>query len=233
MELPTTRIKPKIQDPKLLILFGQSKVGKTTKLAELDNCLIIDTEKGTDYIEGMKVQVSSLSELSQVLKAVNESQYKYSYGVLDVIDKAVEWIEEDVVAQYNKEQKLRGLKVVIKDISEIPYGGGFGMVRARTMKLIAALKNVFDRVIIVGHRKKTIIGETSVEFTASSLDLTGKLKNLVCADADAIGYVFRDDKGVLKVSFQGSDELEVGSRSPHLRGQVLEFEWEKIYVDKN
>ena len=33
-----------------------------------------------------------------------------------------------------------------------------------------------------------------------SLDLTGKLKNMLMADCDAIGYVYRDDeKGKLKV----------------------------------
>jgi hypothetical protein len=102
----------------------------------------------------------------------------------------------------------------------------------KVMKMVAAFKNVFPRLIIIGHRKKTIIGETSVEFSSSSLDLTGKLKNLICGDSDAIGYVFRDSDNRLKVSFQGSDELEVGSRSEHLRGKVVEFEWNNIYVDK-
>ena len=34
-------------------------------------------------------------------------------------------------------------------------------------------------IIIIGHRKKTIIGNDSVEVNVSSLDLSGKLKNYV------------------------------------------------------
>ncbi len=232
MELPRTRIKPRIQDPKLLTLFGQSKVGKTTKLAELQNCLIIDTEKGSDYVEGLIIQVNSLAELRQIPNAVANSPYKYRYCAIDVIDKVVEWIEKEVVLEYNLQQREKGLTNKAADISDIPYGAGYNLVRMRVMKMISAFRQMFPRLILIGHRKKTIFGETSVEFSTSSLDLTGKLKNLICGDSDAIGYVFRDDEGQLKVSFQGSDELEVGSRSEHLRGKVIDFEWHNIYIDK-
>ena len=40
--LPTVKTEIKSQDPKNLILFGLPKVGKTTALAELPNCLIVD-----------------------------------------------------------------------------------------------------------------------------------------------------------------------------------------------
>jgi len=232
IELPTVKIKPRTQDPKLLTLFGQSKVGKTTKLTELDNCLIIDTEKGSDYVEGMIVQVNSLAELRQVPMAIANSKHRYNFGAIDVIDKVVEWMEKEVIQEYNLQQKEKGLTLKASDISDIPYGGGYTLVRMKVMKMISAFRHVFPRLIIIGHRKKTIIGETSVEFTSSSLDLTGKLKNLICGDSDAIGYVFRDDENKLKVSFQGSDELEVGSRSLHLRGKVIEFDWHNIYIDK-
>lgn len=119
----------------------------------------------------------------------------------------------------------------INDVSEIPYGAGFALVRNKVMRVIAALKASFPKLILVGHRKKTIIGENKVEFSSSSLDLTGKLRNLICADSDAIGYVFRDKQNDLKISFQTSDELEVGSRCDHLRGKVLNFQWDLIYPD--
>lgn len=232
IELPTVKIKPRIQDPKLLTLFGQTKVGKTTKLTELENCLIIDTEKGSDYVEGMVVQVNSLAELRQIPMAVANSKHKYNYGAIDVIDKVVEWMEKEAIHEYNQQQQEKGVPLRASDISDIPFGTGYTLVRTKVMKMIAAFKNTFPRLIIIGHRKKTIIGETSIEFTSSSLDLTGKLKNLICADSDAIGYVFRDEDNKLKVSFQGSNELEVGSRSQHLRGKVIDFEWQYIYTGK-
>ena len=38
-------------NPKILLLYGAPKVGKTTMLSELDKCLILDTEDGSRMIE--------------------------------------------------------------------------------------------------------------------------------------------------------------------------------------
>ena len=49
------------------------------------------------------------------------------------------------------------------------------------------------------------------------------------SDSDAIGYVFRDEDEKLMISFKSDDALEAGSRSPHLRGKILPFDWKNIY----
>ena len=95
--------------------------------------------------------------------------------------------------------------------------------------MITALMDCCDHVIIIGHRKKTIIGNESVEVNVSSLDLSGKLKNYVMAKSDAIGFVYRDEEGHLKISFEASDEIEAGTRLPHLAGKILDFKWSEIY----
>lgn len=221
--LPTERRKPTAENPNKLILFGPTKVGKTTVLSELPNCLIIDTEKGSKYIEGMVVEVNSLAELAEAKKALGETNHKYDYIALDVIDKIVEWAEVDVAIQ-NK----------VNHFSDLAYGAGYSHVRALTMKIINSFAQLTPHLIIIGHRKKTIIGSESLEFTADTLDLSGKLKNMLCADADAIGYVFRETpegetESKLMVSFKTGDEVEVGTRLQRLRGQVFEFDWKKIY----
>jgi len=220
MELPTKRSAPARRSPKLLTLFGQSKVGKTTTLAELDNCLIFDTEKGTDFVSAMKVQVNNLNELVAAMKAVRDSDHKYDYLALDTLDNMVFWIEH-AICQENK----------VKQIGDIPYGGGYAQVRDRVITMINRLKMLAPQVILIGHRKKTLIGSDSVEVNTSSLDLSGKLKNLVMADSDAIGFVYRDEEGNLKVTFEASAEIEAGSRCEHLRGTVIDFKWDKIYID--
>lgn len=231
MELPTQRLKAKTMDPRLITIFGQSKVGKSTMLSGLPNCLIIDTEQGTDFLDGMIVQINSMYELRQLPQAIANTNHQYDFGAIDTIDQVVSWVEKEIVLEYNQEQRNRGMNQKINDVSEIPYGAGFALVRNKVMRVIAALKASFPKLILVGHRKKTIIGENKVEFSSSSLDLTGKLRNLICADSDAIGYVFRDKQNDLKISFQTSDELEVGSRCDHLRGKVLNFQWDLIYPD--
>ena len=62
--------------------------------------------------------------------------------------------------------------------------------------------------------------------------MTGKLKNVIMAGCDAIGYVYRNEKEELMVSFKANDSIEAGSRCPHLKGQEVEFKWNNIYKEK-
>jgi molybdopterin-guanine dinucleotide biosynthesis protein len=219
MELPTQVIKSKTVNPSLLTVFGQSKVGKTTMLSKLNNCLIIDTEKGTRYVDALKVHVNNSTELKEVVKALKGDEGTvYDYLALDTIDNVVSWFEKDVARDNN-----------VDSFAKIPFGDGYNQVRTRVMNMITALMDCCDHVIIIGHRKKTIIGNESVEVNVSSLDLSGKLKNYVMAKSDAIGFVYRDEEGHLKISFEASDEIEAGTRLPHLAGKILDFKWSEIY----
>jgi len=197
-------------------------VGKTTTLAQLDNCLIVDTEQGTDMIDAMKVQCNTLQEVMATLKALRERETQYDYIAIDTIDNIVHWMEEFVC-------KSEG----VKTIGDLEFGKGYAMVRDNVMKIISQLKPLAAKgVILIGHRKKTLIAnDTDIKVNTSSLDLSGKLKNFIMADSDAIGYVFRDSEGVLKVSFMADDETEAGARCEHLRGQVLDFTMSQIYID--
>lgn len=225
--LPTEVVPALTKSPKSLIIFGQSKVGKTTLLSKLKNCLIIDTEQGSDFVEALKVKVNSWDELLKIYVTLKTpGAPKYDYIAIDTIDKVYEWAEQLVIVEYNQSSGERP----IKSIGDIAYGAGYNLVRSKLMSAVNAFKSLGVRIIIVGHRKKTIIGSETVEFSSNSIDLSGKLKNILMADMDAIGYVYRKD-GELMISFKTSDEIEVGSRCEHLRGKEIPFQWENIYID--
>lgn len=40
--LPTAKVAPECKSPKNLIIFSKPKIGKTSLLSTLDNCLILD-----------------------------------------------------------------------------------------------------------------------------------------------------------------------------------------------
>ena len=44
MKLPTEKVKASRKSPKNMIIYGAPKIGKTTVLSQLDNCLIIDLD---------------------------------------------------------------------------------------------------------------------------------------------------------------------------------------------
>jgi hypothetical protein len=107
------------------------------------------------------------------------------------------------------------------------------MVRDKVTKTIQHFKEVTDHLIIIGHRKVAYaVTEGNPIVIPESIDLTGKLKNVVMAACDAIGYVYRDDEEKLMVSFKANEAIEAGSRCKHLKGKNVKFEWKNIYKEK-
>ena len=203
-------------NPGILLLYGAPKVGKTTMLSKLDDCLVIDTEQGGNMLDGYFETVDSKDELLQFYASAAEG-HEYKYFALDTIDKLVSWIERDVCREFD-----------IESINDLPFGKGFGLVRERVMNNIKKLRSLCDHLIIIGHRKTASPIDNSTAIEPESLDLSGKLKNMVMAQADAIGYMFREEDNLM-VSFQAGKALEAGSRCDHLRGKVIPFDWTKIY----
>ena len=68
------------------------------------------------------------------------------------------------------------------------------------------------------------------DLNARDLMLTGKLKNIVCAEADAIGYLFRNSTNMNQTIFHlktHEQDVVTGARPPHLSNQefvILELE---------
>lgn len=83
--LPDKKSAPLSQNPKNLILFSKPKVGKTELLAGLEDCLIIDLENGTDYVEAMKVKASSVKDIKTIGQAIIQANKPYKYIAVDTI----------------------------------------------------------------------------------------------------------------------------------------------------
>ena len=60
-------------------------------------------------------------------------------------------------------------------------------------------------------------------------DLLSDDASLVPFFDNAVGYLYRTDEK-LYINFQSADEVNCGSRCDHLRGQNIEFAWDKIYT---
>ena len=61
------------------------------------------------------------------------------------------------------------------------------------------------------------------------LDLTGKIKSISCANADAVGFIYRENDQTM-ISFETQD-LAAGCRAKHLAGKAMPLEWSQIFID--
>ena len=225
VKLPLQPVAVEKVNPVVSIFYGATKVGKTGVLSELPDNLILDLERGAESYECLRIRVDNLSQFGNVILQLREGG-NYKYITIDTIDRLVELFEKQVVEEWNAAQANLKEKQPVKVYSEIPYGKGYDLVRLKMRATMLEFRKIVPHTIFVGHLKRTLIGETTIEVKEDNLDLVGKLRNIVCGDADAVGYMFRGtsgDKQALRVSFRTSDSTAAGSRLHHLKGKIIDL----------
>lgn len=236
--LPTAKVPAETQDPKNLILFGLPKVGKTTILSTLENNLILDFENGSTYVDALKVKVSSLKELKEVIKAIKDAGKPYTYITIDTIT-ALEEMTKDMALKMWQNSPQFTTKYEIKDVTQIPNGAGYSFWRQALEAVIDLIVSAAPNLIICGHVKDTALSE-SLDGSVKDLDLVGKTKRVLSAKSDAIGFVHRDEESNLCINFGMNGEVLCGARPAHLANKdiiVAEYQedgtfvshWERIY----
>jgi hypothetical protein len=244
--LPTIKNIPKVLNPRFLILFGKPKTGKTTLLSTLENCLIVDLEGGSEFLEAMAIQARSVADLGEIANAIKakitetgEKPYKYI-----AIDNATRL--EDMCLPYAA--SLYRMNPIAKnwtgtDVRTLDKGAGYLYLREAVKTVIDNFRNLTDHFILIGHTKDSLITKDGQELSEMQIDLVGKLGDIVCGEADAVGYVYRKTNETI-ISFEGGVNSVREARAPHLRGQkiviadsdkdnVISTYWDKIYLPTN
>jgi hypothetical protein len=127
----------------------------------------------------------------------------------------------------------------ITDIAQLPNGSGWTFLRKGIESVIDLISTATDNIIICGHVRDTSLNE-GLDGNVKDLDLSGKMKRVLSARSDAIGYVHRDEDSNLCIQFGTDGEVLTGARPKHLANKdviVAEMNedgtftphWERIY----
>ena len=106
------------------------------------------------------------------------------------------------------------------DVRTLPNGSGYLYLRQAVRKVIDMLKSLCDTFILIAHVREKMINKDGEELSEMSIDLTGKLGDILCGEADAIGYVYRKKNETI-VSFEGGENTIREARAQHLRGKKI------------
>jgi hypothetical protein len=243
LELPTKVRPPITSSPTVLLLYGAPKVGKTSSIINLENNLVFDLESGGKLLSGLIIDVPQVARQESItrlnvlrryyslLKENGNGQYRFI--TFDTVDVLEDLLIEEVSVRHG-----------VSHISDLAYGKGDAILREEFFALINAFKELDHRIILIGHRKRSIIGETGAEVVIRELDLRGKMRNMIMSYSDAIGYMFSTN-GSLMLSFKTgqNEDIAAGSRCSYLanqeielgkfngNGEIAKMYWERIYPD--
>src|SRR4029078_9201820 len=124
------------------------------------------------------------------------------------------WADPIALARYRT--LPMGKSFMGSTLRELDRGAGYYYLREAFKGFLNKLMaNSQWSTIFIGHVRDKYSDGTKLgsEVNEVDIDLAGKAKSIMCARMDAIGYVFRDAAGVLKVSFAAKDQVNCGNRS--------------------
>lgn len=234
--LPTKKSKAERVNPKILVIYSQPKVGKTTVLSGLDDCLILDFEDGAGFVDAMKINIDSLAKLREVGTKILAANKPYKRIAVDTVT-AMEDMCRGLALNLYKKTPI-GKNFDGDNVLTLPNGAGYGFLREAVESVLKYIYTLADEIILIGHLREKLIGVAGKETSANDIDLTGKIRTIVCTKADAIGLLIRkDDQNIL--TFKTKDDTICGARADHLRNQEIivgetidgEYKtyWERIY----
>jgi hypothetical protein len=235
--LPTSKVMGGRVNPKRIVIYSKPKTGKTTAYAGLDNNLILDLENGTDYVAAMKVKINSLQELLDTGKAIKEAGCPYKYVTIDTVTALEEMIMPLAIKLYK--QTAMGKNFDGTSVITLPNGAGYLYIRQAFFQVLDFIDTLAPHIILSGHIKDKQVDDKGELVMSANIDLTGKIKSLICANADAIGYMYRKGNKTF-LSFKTNEEVTCGARPAHLRNEevvitemvdgVLTTTWDKVFV---
>ena len=240
INLPTQRVAATRANPKRMVIYSKPKAGKTSALALLDDCLILDFENGSDYVEALKLKVDSLSTLKAIGQEIVKANKPYKYIAVDTVTAL-----EEMCLSYAKTlymETAMGKNFAGDSVLKLPNGAGYLYLREAFFKILDYIETLVPEdgsVILLGHLKDKMLETNGKEVSAVDLDLSGKIKSIVCAKADAIGLLSRRaDKVTL--NFKTSEEVTCGARPDHLKNQEITLtemvdgkltgNWDKVFL---
>jgi len=218
--------------PSSMLLYGYPKVGKTIIAAGLPgDTLILDFERGTDYIKSVNGKpfrhrkvVKDYKDVINVIRYLADNQIKLNFLVIDSLTEAMETVINQLAVKEANKSRNTPLPLDF-DVTHLPYGAGQKYKKKVFNKLHDNFRQVADTVVYLGHVAEKYISEVDVGAPATGVDIEGRLANLVLAKTDVNGLIRRASDTTNVLDFDQTAAV-AGTRFSRLKHEYVISEME-------
>lgn len=209
---------------KIVCVYGEPKVGKSTIASKFDRTLLLAFEKGYNALSGVMVQpVVSWAEFKKVLGQLKKQEVKdkFSTIAIDTADIAFDLCERFICAREEVEQ-----------IGDVPYGAGYKMLRNEFNDALRSIPMMDYGLVNISHSQvSTFTDDAGNEYSKTVPTLPKAARHIVLSMSDIIGYAkpVESPEGDRKVALflRGTQQFEAGSRFKHTP-PVIPFEYDAL-----
>lgn len=147
--LPTTKTPPKGDaSKKFYLLYGKSKIGKSTWASKIPGAIFVVTDPGLDEIEAYRVPAEGVVRTwEEFLGYVDEiaKSGKFSTVVIDTIDAAWQLCADAICKKNGVEYYTEGA---------LGFGKGKAMILAEVQRLLVRVKAAGLGLVLVSHAQE-------------------------------------------------------------------------------
>ena len=176
--LPTTKTPPKNNLADLTVLvYGQTKIGKSTLCSNAENAIFLATEPGLNSLDVYQAPIQSWDDMLTACAEIGEGKHPFKTVVIDTIDNAYKFCTEYILRKYKVEHE-----------SELGYGKGYALINNEFQRVLTKLAFLPYGLYLISHAKEIEMETRTGKYTRIVPTLPDKARKIVLGMADMVLY---------------------------------------------
>jgi hypothetical protein len=174
--LPTQKSPPKTTLSDLTVLvYGPSKIGKSTWCSQADGALFLATEAGLNNLDVYQVPIATWEELLAACKEIAEGKHPYKTVIIDTVDNAYRMCAEHICQKFKIEHE-----------SDLGYGKGYALINNEFYRVLNKLALLPCGLFLVSHSQERELETRTGKLTRIVPTLPDKARKIVLGMVDVI-----------------------------------------------
>jgi hypothetical protein len=174
--LPTTKTPPKNSLADLTVLvYGPTKIGKTTWCSHADGALFLATEAGLNNLEAFQVAISTWEQLLAACAEIGAGNHVFKTIVLDTVDNAYRMCADYVCAKHKVEHE-----------SDLAYGKGYALITNEFYRVLNKLALLPYGLFLISHAQEREFETRTGKVMRVVPTLPDKARKVVLGMADMV-----------------------------------------------
>lgn len=176
--LPTSKTPPKqsLSDLTALI-YGPSKIGKTTWCSHAPDALFLATEPGLNALDVFQVPINSWDELLKAAAEIAAGNHSFKTIIIDTVDNAYKLCSEYICAKHKIDHE-----------SDLGYGKGYALINGEFQRVLNKLAFLPYGLFLVSHSQQQEIETRTGKYSKTIPTLPNKARKIVIGLVDIIAY---------------------------------------------
>ncbi len=174
--LPTTKTPPKTGLSDLTVLvYGQTKIGKTTLCSQAESALFLATEPGLNALDVFQAPILSWDDLLIACAEIVEGKHPFKTVIIDTIDNAYKFCTDYILKKFKIEHE-----------SDLGYGKGYAIVNNEFQRVLTKLAFLPYGLFLISHAKEVDMDSRTGKYVRVVPTLPDKARKIVLGMADMV-----------------------------------------------